>query len=177
MRVGIGSKNKAKISAVELALSMLNIEAEILAFDVDSNVSIQPFSDEETIEGALNRAKGVIESYGEAYNIDLAIGLEGGVDENQYGTFLCNWGAIVDREGRIGIGGGQRILLPEIMVKEMKQGYEMAEVIDRLVKRQDVRSNEGTIGVFTNNLITRSEMFRDVIICAYSRFLLSDYYK
>jgi len=167
-KIGIGSNNPSKIEAARLAYKKMEMEADIIGIEVDSNVSEQPFSDEETMEGAVNRAENVMTQMSD---LDYAIGLEGGVVETPYGMFLCNWAAIIDKDGNLGIGGGQRVQLPEQIVESLKMGRELGEVIDLVTGKLDVKKNDGTIGILTNNYVTRSSMFSDAIICAYSRFL------
>ncbi|MFL6559416.1 MAG: DUF84 family protein, partial [Bacillus sp. (in: firmicutes)] len=53
MKIIIGSKNPAKITAVKNSFSH---EDEFVSLDIPSGVSEQPFSDEEKIRGAINRA-------------------------------------------------------------------------------------------------------------------------
>jgi len=84
LRVAVGSKNPAKIKAVHAAFERMQMEVEVVGIDVPSGVAAQPFSDEETITGAVNRAKAVIGDF------DYGIGLEGGVAESSFGLFLCN---------------------------------------------------------------------------------------
>lgn len=60
LRVAIGSKNPAKVGAVKLAFDTMGIAAEIVGVEVESGVSAQPFSDEETIQGAVQRAKAIM---------------------------------------------------------------------------------------------------------------------
>jgi len=85
MNVAIGSKNLAKINAVKETFSLLEEKnMEFISVDVPSGVSTQPFSDEETLQGALNRAKNVFEKV----KPDLSVGLEGGVDVTPRGLFL-----------------------------------------------------------------------------------------
>ncbi|MEK1828379.1 DUF84 family protein [Priestia megaterium] len=68
------------------------------------------FSDEETIQGAVNRARAAVKETG----ADIGIGLEGGVQETPHGLFLCNWGSLVTSQDLEPIlGGGARIRLPE----------------------------------------------------------------
>ncbi|MEK5323581.1 DUF84 family protein [Aeribacillus sp. FSL M8-0254] len=106
MNVAIGSKNPAKINAVKETFSLLEEKnMEFISVDVPSGVSTQPFSDEETLQGALNRAKNVFEKV----KPDLSVGLEGGVDVTSRGLFLCNWGALIDKDGNEYIAGGARI--------------------------------------------------------------------
>lgn len=165
LRIALGSKNPAKLNAVQSAFQRMGLAVEIIGVDAPSQVSDQPFSDEETIQGALNRAKGACDSF------DYGIGLEGGVVETPYGMFLCNWGAVVNPDGQMGIGGGHRVQLPEEIAAKVREGQELGSVIDEWSGGLDIKKKEGTIGVLTKNHITRSKMFEDVVICAFSKFL------
>ena len=104
MKVVVGSKNKTKVGAVEKVWK----DAEITSLSVPSGVSAQPFSDEETMQGAINRAKRALE--GEA---PIGIGLEGGVMKTEHGLFMCNWGALATMDGKVFVAGGARITLPD----------------------------------------------------------------
>ncbi len=57
MKVVVGSKNKTKVGAVEKVWK----DATITSLSVPSGVAAQPFSDEETMQGAINRAKRALE--------------------------------------------------------------------------------------------------------------------
>jgi inosine/xanthosine triphosphatase len=153
MKIIIGSKNPAKISAVENSFNDPNIE--FVAMDIPSNVSDQPFSDEETIQGAINRAMGALKQG----NGDIGIGLEGGVHETSHGLMLCNWGAIVSHDRDPIIAGGARFLLPVEIAERLRAGEELGPVMDDYAKMKNVRKQEGAVGIFTNGLINRVEMF------------------
>ncbi|CAM3535343.1 DUF84 family protein [Cytobacillus oceanisediminis] len=157
MKIIIGSKNPAKIMAVQTAFS--DYEAEIISNDVPSGVSDQPFSDEETIKGAINRAFGALEISGG----QIGIGLEGGVQKTEYGLFLCNWGALAEEGKSPIIGGGARIPLPEEVSARLLAGEELGPVMDDYAKKVNVRKNEGAVGIFTNGQVNRSEMFSHVM--------------
>jgi inosine/xanthosine triphosphatase len=167
LHIAVGSKNPAKLAAVRAAFQKIGYEVAVTGLSVPSGVADQPFSDEETIRGALNRAALALGSG----DYDFGIGLEGGTCETPYGMFLCNWGAIVDRNGERSIGGGIRILLPEQIAVEVRSGKELGTVIDEYTGGHDIAKKEGTIGVLTKGNINRSEVFRDVVICAFARFL------
>jgi inosine/xanthosine triphosphatase len=156
MKIIIGSKNPAKIAAVKN--SFLN-EDEFVALDVPSGVSEQPFSDEETIKGAINRAMGAL-TQGKG---DIGIGLEGGVQETSFGLLICNWGALATNEREPIIAGGARILLPEEVASRLRAGEELGPVMDDYAKRQNVSKQEGAVGIFTNGMVNRSEMFTHVM--------------
>jgi inosine/xanthosine triphosphatase len=155
MKIIIGSKNPAKIQAVQNAF--LN-DYLFDMVDVPSGVSAQPFSDDETIKGAINRAENALQ----IGNGDIAIGLEGGVNETTYGLMLCNWGALKLKGQPPFIAGGARILLPEGIALRIRNGEELGPVMEDYAQKQNVRKKEGAIGIFTNGKIDRIEMFTHV---------------
>lgn len=155
MKVAVGSKNKVKVNAVQQVLT----EAEIVSLSVQSHVSAQPFSDEETLQGASNRAKlALIEG-----KADIGIGLEGGVMHTDHGLFMCNWGALATKEGKLFIAGGARMKLPDEFIQPLEEGKELSEVMEDYTKQRDIRSNEGAIGIFTNNYVDRTDLFVHVV--------------
>ncbi len=157
MKIIIGSKNPAKINAVKQVFTKKEYTFE--AVDVSSEVSDQPFSDEETIKGAVNRAQqALIQGKGQ-----IGIGLEGGVEETAYGLFLCNWGALVTEGIPPIIAGGARILLPEEVAKRLRLGEELGPVMDKYTEKHDIRKNEGAIGIFTAGVIQRADMFSHIV--------------
>jgi inosine/xanthosine triphosphatase len=153
MKIIIGSKNPAKINAVKISFS--GQVAEFISVDIPSGVNEQPFSDEETIKGAINRAVGALMQG----NGDIGIGLEGGVQETSHGLLLCNWGALASNEMEPIIAGGARFLLPEEVAARLRAGEELGPVMDDYAKMQNVRKHEGAVGIFTNGRINRVEMF------------------
>ncbi|MDQ0254983.1 inosine/xanthosine triphosphatase [Evansella vedderi] len=159
----IGSTNPAKVRAVE---KVFLPPAVVVPRDVPSSVSPQPRSDEETMLGAINRAKYLIE-YTDA---SVAIGLEGGVVENEAGMLLCNWGALIAKKNGIYTAGGARIYLPKDIAEEIRTGRELGEVIDEWTGRNNIRKKEGTIGILTYGEIDRIEMFKHIVKLLYGQW-------
>lgn len=158
MKICIGTTNQAKVEAVKKAFEDYE-EVVFAKYKVESGVREQPFSDEETIEGALNRAKqAIVKGNGE-----IGIGLEGGVHRSKYGLFLCNWGALVCNDGTTYIGGGARLPLPVDIAEKLKNGEELGPVMEKFANRKNIRQGEGAIGIFTNGRINRSNMFWHVM--------------
>ncbi|GKU84841.1 DUF84 family protein [Niallia sp. NCCP-28] len=158
MKICIGTKNPAKIAAVKEGFQSYG-NVSFIALDIPSLVSEQPFSDEETIQGALNRAKGaVFEGAG-----DIGIGLEGGVHRTRDGLYICNWGALSTSDGGVFISGGARIPLPREIEEQLLQGEELGPVMDCYANKHNVRHHQGAIGVLTNGKITRSAMFTHIM--------------
>lgn len=155
-KVAIGTENNAKVEAVIRAFAEWKMEFQTA--DVDSGVSAQPFSDEETLQGALHRA---IEAR-KKNDADIGIGLEGGVISWNHQLWICNWGAMTNRKGQIWTAGGARIPLPEEMIEPLRSGIELGIVIDQYSGLKEVRSNQGTIGILTHGQIDRPTMFEQV---------------
>lgn len=155
MSIVIGSKNPTKVKAVEEVFNDIIVYSK----DIPSHVSNQPLSDEETLAGALNRAK----QAAQVNDALMGIGLEGGVMQIDKQMYLCNWGALIDKNGIQFTAAGARIPLPSEIVFGLKQGKELGEVMDLYAKKQQVRKNQGAIGILTNGLITRKEMFVHVL--------------
>lgn len=155
MKIIIGSNNPAKIEAVKWAFQAFQENYELFPINAASGVSEMPFTDEETIRGAINRAESAL-TIGQG---DIGIGLEGGVQETSYGLLLCNWGALASKEHPPIIAGGARILLPDEIAILLRNGEELGPVMDDYTKKQNIRKKEGAVGVFTNGNIDRVEMF------------------
>ncbi|WP_462411281.1 DUF84 family protein [Neobacillus sp. Marseille-QA0830] len=164
MKIVIGSKNPTKIAAVKR--SFTGYEAEFVSLDVSSGVSNQPFSDEETIRGAINRAKASL-SEG---NGDIGVGLEGGVQETSQGLLLCNWGALVTNGGQPIVAGGARFLLPKEVAERLREGEELGTVMDDYAKKKNVSKQEGAVGIFTNGMVNRADMFTHVMALLVGQF-------
>jgi inosine/xanthosine triphosphatase len=156
MKIIIGSKNPAKIKAVK---NVFPEEFEMVSMDIPSGVHDQPFSDEETIKGAVNRAtKALMEGQGE-----IGIGLEGGVHETREGLLICNWGALASKDMEPIIAGGARLLLPEEIAERLRNGEELGPVMDDYTNVKNVRKHEGAVGIFTNGQLSRVTMFTHVM--------------
>lgn len=156
MDIIVGSKNPTKLRAVESVFS----DSTIISLDVPSDVSVQPFSDEETMQGAINRATECARSSQKS----IGIGLEGGVMYVADKLYLCNWGALVTHDEQIFTAAGARIRLPKEIETQLKAGFELGDLMDHYAEKQAVRNHEGAIGIFTNDLVARQEMFSHVVL-------------
>lgn len=92
MRILIGTHNRAKTKAVQTISSIYYPEANYENKEVPSLVSDQPMGQEETRQGAINRAKQLIDELMEDSDTLFGIGLEGGVQEIDGQLYICNWG-------------------------------------------------------------------------------------
>ncbi|SDI42361.1 inosine/xanthosine triphosphatase [Alteribacillus persepolensis] len=162
--IAVGSKNKTKIKAVQEVFT--SGQYDVVGYDVGSGVSDQPFSDAETKAGAIGRAKQSVQM--DAF---IGIGLEGGVEPMDDGLYLCNWGALVDQKGRVLTASGAKIGLPQEVADGLYNGYELKTVMDAYTNKHEVSHYEGAVGIFSNGLILREQMFSHVVRLLYGQWL------
>jgi inosine/xanthosine triphosphatase len=171
LRVGVGSANAAKVSAVRAVLRRLRAPYRLVVCPAPSGVSDQPKSDEEALQGAVHRAQGVLA----ATDVDLAIAFEGGVDRTLFGTFAVEWCAVHDRAGVQGLGGGPRVLLPSTIAERIQLGQPLSVALERSgVGRASPRG--GIFGLLTRNVVTRESANREALVLALARFLEAPLY-
>jgi len=174
IKVVVGSKNPVKIGAVELAFAKMMGECEIIGISVPSGISDMPMSFDEIVRGAKNRAQAALE----LVEADYGVGLEGGMDDTDLGTFLMGFVAIVDKQGTWGYSMGGGLYMPEKIVKIVKDsGRELGDVMDELRGLQNTKQHEGCVGYFTDNLVDRQESFEKPTISALSRFKKKEWFE
>jgi len=172
MKVAIGTKNPAKISAVEQAFKKVwpDIQFEFIGVEVISRVSDQPMTDEESIKGAINRAKAALEEE----QADFGVGLEGGLQRIGTQWFDCGWIVILDKKEHLGIGSSIKMEVPPKMMKYIDEGIELGKVVDIVFNVKNAKHSNGHFGLMTANAITRVEGYRDGVISALVPFINPD---
>ncbi len=163
MRIRVGSMNPAKVEAV---VASSPSGSTVVGIDAPSNVSNQPKGDEETLQGAINRARNCLQMDPDA---EVGVGLEGGIMTVGDSVYLCNWGALATRSGDVHVASGARIPLPQKIVEGLKQGMELGDVMDDYAKTKGVRLHLGAIGILTHGEVTRVEMFTHVTKLLFSQ--------
>lgn len=167
--VAVGSENPSKIYAVTLAWKTLWPEqpVTITGVTVASGVSEQPRSNTESIQGARNRAAAAQAKL----KTDFGVGLEGGIQKIGDHYFSSGWAVIRDAKGNEGIGSSLLMMVPPAIMTLIEQGVELGKANDIVFKKHNSKHAEGYFGTMTNNVITRSQGYRDGIIAALVRFV------
>lgn len=176
MKISIGTKNRAKLDACDAILHLAFEDVQIASYDVASGIAAMPMTNEETAQGAVNRAHAALQADEEA---DLGVGLEGGVYEGPLGRmYLLGWAAIVDRNGTEGIGHSAAVALPETIAKELRDGAELGPLMQARTNdvANDIRHSLGTTGLLTNGLYPRNREFEDALRNAVSIFVAPEFY-
>lgn len=172
MNVVVGSLNPIKYAAAESVLKPLHPEIKLTGIAVPSGIDDQPWSDEETRQGALNRARAAQAATG----ADLGIGLEGGLTRTELGIMTCAWCAVVSADGMVGIGGGAHMMLPEAAQAMLANGLELGAVMDHLSGQHNTKHAAGAIGILTDGLETRQTAYAHILRLALAPFRSAAYF-
>ena len=170
-KVLIASRNPVKINATKKAFKeVFSDRFEFKGVSVDSLVSDQPMSNDETLKGATNRLQNI-----KHLEADYLVSIEGGVDllDNNYEAFA--WIVISDKN-KIGKAKTASFALPLRSSKLIKEGYELGDADDMVFKRSNSKQQNGAVGILTNNLIDRTEYYVHAIILALIPFTNSKLY-
>ena len=169
MNVAVGSKNPVKVAGAKAAFEAVWPDKDwgVEGVDVASGVSDQPMSDEESIRGARTRAKLALE----AANSDYGVGVEGGLQEIQGQWFDCGWIVIMDKNGNEGIGSTIKMIVPDEAMGLIRSGKELGEACDIIFGGTNTKQAQGHFGLMTNNVITRTEAYKQGVISALASFL------
>lgn len=167
MKIAVGSTNPTKTHAVENVVRALYPDFQLVALEVASVIPAQPVGDAETRRGALNRARAVLS----LTDADWGFGLEGGIVQTEFGVMTNAWCAVVDRAGRVGVGGSANMLLPERVAARVLGGQELGEAMDEYASVQDVKRKMGAIGVLTGGLLDRQGAYEYIVKLALAPLL------
>ncbi|RTE06737.1 DUF84 family protein [Paenibacillus whitsoniae] len=169
-KIALGTFNQAKRAAVVLGAGV-----EPICHTVPSGVPDQPMTEDETIQGAINRAKNVLQAIPEAA---IGLGLEGGLTYDAVHAkqwYLFSVCAAWDGS-RLSIGRGLYFPIPSAIGDRLLQGGgELSQIIDELSGTSGSNHREGAYGLFTDGRITRTDVFRDAVIAALTPFRSSLY--
>ena len=171
--VAVGSKNPVKINAAKSAFVQLFPDATIEAsgLDVASGISAQPMSDEESISGARNRARKVLEQT----KADFGVGIEGGLHKIGLDWFDTSWTVVCDARGKEGLGSSGRIMVPANIMKHIHAGLELGQACDLVFNTTNVKQQEGFVGLMTNRVLNRTSTSTESVIAALAGFLHADH--
>jgi inosine/xanthosine triphosphatase len=170
MKVVIASCNPAKIRAVEAAFSLQfpGQNIEFIPASVESGVSDQPMSDDETRAGARNRARNAGKLFPDA---DFRVGLEGGIDTIDDYLVAFAWMAVQGIDGRIGEARTVTLPLPPAVKSLVEQGMELGDANDKVFSTVNSKHQGGAFGLLTNGLYTREGVYTEALVIALVPFV------
>jgi inosine/xanthosine triphosphatase len=168
-KVVVGSQNPVKLQAVQRAFRRVFPETEhkAIAVEVTSGVDDQPRGDPEALSGALNRAQAASKKYPTA---DFCVGIEGAVKDTEAGMEAFAW-VVVTSQRLVGRGRTAAFYLPEQVATSVRTGTELGQAIDAFFETVDAKCREGAIGLLTQGVLGRAELYEQGIIAALIPFL------
>ncbi len=171
--VAVGSTNPTKLRAVRKVFTRVWRSARVVGVEVDSGVSVQPIGAKEIISGAINRARNALKKTG----ADFGVGIEGGVAK--FGDRWYNLGfvAVVSKEGQVGLGSSGWFECPPRVLKELRKGRELGDVMDELTGTRGIKFGKGTIGTFTRGYVDRVKLYEHGLWMALCRFLTPEFFE
>ncbi len=163
MKINIGSTNKAKIEALQEILQEYPHlkNATVNTMDISSGVADQPKSLEETMEGAMNRAKNAFE------DCDFSFGIESGlmvVPKTKTGYMdVCVCSIYNGDEYYFGLSSAWEA--PKKVTEHIMNGMNMndAAVLAGLTTNANIGAAEGLIGIMTKGRLTRKSYTKEAI--------------
>lgn len=172
MRIAVGSTSESKLRAARAVCGRAFPGAAVEGVEVRSGVAAQPANQEDTVRGARRRAR-------EAQRLvdaDLGIGIEGGVFQDAFGTWICAWAAVVERSGRESLASGIRFPLPGWMASRALAGEELGAIVDAYLDEPEAHEALGAIGLLTNGLLDRQAALEQALIAALAPMLSARLY-
>ncbi|MCA9397312.1 inosine/xanthosine triphosphatase [candidate division WWE3 bacterium] len=174
-KVIVASKNPVKIAATENGFNKA-FPSESFEFEgvsVESGVSEQPMSEEETLRGAVNRAENAKKLEPEA---DFWVGIEGGLEEIDEEMEAFAWMVVISKDGKMGKGRSGSFFLPRKVTELIREGKELGEADDIVFNRENSKQKSGSVGILTNDIITRATYYEPAIIFALVPFINPELY-
>ncbi len=178
MRIGMGSLNKTKLEALESVLAdyLLFRKAEVVGVDAVTDVNGHPKSLEETISGAIARAKKAQE--GNVYGF----GIEGGLMAVPYtksGYMEVAACAIYDG-AQIHLGLSPALEWPgkvtDCIVNQGLDGSAAMKACGLDSGEGKLGEREGFIGIVTKGRITRTDYNRMAVMMALTHLEFPEHY-
>lgn len=167
MKIGVGSKNKTKIDAVTEILRdyPMFCDAEVEGVDVQIEQFGHPKSLEETVAGAVDRAKQAHK------NRDYGFGIESGlmkVPQTKSGYMEFTACAIFDGK-QIHLGLSQAYEWPKAVLDGiLNKGLDGSQAMKAagLTHHEKLGEREGFVGLFTKGRTNRTEYNKAAVIMA-----------
>ncbi|MDW7754358.1 MAG: inosine/xanthosine triphosphatase [Brevefilum sp.] len=173
-KIVVSSLNPVKLEAVKSGFERLfpDMPFEMITVSVESGVSDQPMTDEETRTGAANRA---IKARGAVPGGDYWVGVEGGCDFLGEDMVAFAWIAVLG-ENNHGSARTALFRLPKQVQDLVTSGMELGLADDQVFGEENSKQNSGAVGLLTGDVVTRTTLYEQAVILAFIPFKNPDLY-
>lgn len=159
--VVVGSRNPAKTMGTRKAFSNYFPDLEVREVDATLAVRAQPLTLEETIEGALSRARLALKASNE---VDFGVGVEAGLVAFGEESLNLQVAAVMDGRGRHTLGSSSGFMVPGTVVRQMQVGgVELDRFAKGLAESEKVREEDGVVYHLTKGVVSRVDMTAECV--------------
>ncbi len=164
-KIIVASQNPVKIQAALTGFQRMfpKEEFSVGSVSVESGVSDQPHTDNLTYVGAFNRASNASKA---VPNADFWVGLEGGIEANSDDMCTFAWIVVLAANGQVGKSRTATFFLPAKVTELIGQGKELGEADDIVFGKTNSKQANGALGLLTHDIITRTELYQEAVVCA-----------
>lgn len=164
MHLTIASTNPVKVQAALHGFRLMFPNESVTAsgISVASGVSDQPMTDEETLQGAFNRATNARKAHPDG---EFWIGIEGGCEEKHGELWTYAW-VVVLSQTLVGKGRTGAFMLPREVADLVLSGVELGHADDQVFGRSNSKQSNGAVGLLTVDLIKRQEYYEHAVVLA-----------
>jgi inosine/xanthosine triphosphatase len=162
IKINVGTHNPLKVRATRNVLEKIYTNVDVEGIEVDSGVRDQPIGLDETIEGAMNRARNAF------IGVNLSVGIESGFLATPHsitGYLDLQWCAIYDGD-KITLGVSAGFEYPPAVVDEVLKGKEVGEVMDRVTGVEKLGQKTGAVSFLSRGLLDRTENTEQCVLMA-----------
>jgi inosine/xanthosine triphosphatase len=182
MIIAVGSLNKTKLAAVQRAIYgdgprepcyPAFLEDEIRGYNVSSMVREQPFTPEETVRGAINRATEAFARAREENECRFGVGIEAGLLEMLLLTYPDGTPRYEERTycfihdgSRYFFGSSAGFEHPKAIIDcVLKEGVDISEAYRRckFTDSPKIGEEKGCVNVLTKGRVTREQEIADTV--------------
>lgn len=154
--IAVGSLNRVKSSAIGTAFErMFASKPSIELVAAPSGVPDQPRSDEQTLRGAINRARAAKRQRSHA---DIWAGIEGGIEDDGINMYAFAWIVLLS-ESTEGRSRTATFPIPTPIANLVREGMELGKADDIVFDCEDSKKNEGAVGLLTGGVIDRIALY------------------
>jgi inosine/xanthosine triphosphatase len=174
-KIIVASTNPVKIEAAKVSFKKI-LQKEpffVQGIDVPSGVRDQPYGDQETLLGAKNRVHNAMLKISQS---DFWVGIEGGIDQDNYGLTAFAWVCVRSRS-KMGISKSATFYLPKKVADLIHTGMELGDADDVVFGRQNSKQSDGAVGILTNRQICRVDLYAQAVTLALIPFIHPEYYQ
>ncbi len=161
----VASQNPVKVNSTLEAFQRVfpDDTFDVSGVAVPSDVSDQPMTHRETMQGAFNRATHARKAQPDA---DYWVGIEGGIEDTDMGMQCFAWVIILSTVDKVGRGQTAIFYLPLEVATLVRQGVELGHADDQVFGRENSKQSNGAIGLLTADAVDRTSYYVQAVIMA-----------